>query len=130
MESHIAVILVPACCHMQFSLVFTQFNKHLTYALKFSAVTTVFTRVVTSCNAGLPFALLLLLLLLLFVGRICSEYCILTNFTMLSAYCNIASLFPGSLSRQPFPAVLPLSLAPQPCPAAFFYHAYIMGDSL
>jgi hypothetical protein len=37
---------------------------------------------------------------------------------MLSAYCNIASLFPGSLSRQPFPAAFPGSLAPQPCPSA------------
>jgi hypothetical protein len=40
---------------------------------------------------------------------------LLSNFTMLSAYCTIAS---GSLARQPCPAALPGSLARQPCPAA------------
>jgi hypothetical protein len=64
----------------------------------------VFTNVVTSCNAGLNFALLLLFL---FLGHY-SE--LLSNFTM--------PAWPGSLARQPCPAALPGSLARQPCPAA------------
>jgi hypothetical protein len=65
---------------------------------------------------------------------------LLSNFTMLSAYCTIAFTYarlpcptalpdrlarppcpaalPGSLARQPCPAALPGSLAWQPCPAA------------
>jgi hypothetical protein len=56
---------------------------------------------------------------------------LLSNFTMLLAYCTIACTFakgagqqpcpaalPGSLARQPCPAALPGSLARQPCPPA------------
>jgi hypothetical protein len=50
----------------------------------------VFTLVVTSCNVGLHFAL--------FLGHY-SDYCIIANFTMLSAYCTIARHV--TLARQP-----------------------------
>jgi hypothetical protein len=56
-----------------------------------------------------------------------SNTALLSNFTMLLAYCTIActlamqpcpAAFPGSLARQPCPSALPGSLARQPCPAA------------
>jgi hypothetical protein len=61
------------------------------------------------------------------VTDIAQNTALLSNFTMLSAYCTIACTFarqpcsaalPGSLARQPCPAALPGSLARQPCPAA------------
>jgi hypothetical protein len=71
---------------------------------------------VRTYNAGLCFALLFFL----FLGQ---NTALLSNFTMLSAYCTIArqpcpAALPGSLARQPCPAALPGSLARQLCPAA------------
>jgi hypothetical protein len=60
-------------------------------------------------------------------GHINQNTALLSNFTMLSAYCTIAcssarqpcpAALPGSPARQPCPAALPGSLARQPCPAA------------
>jgi hypothetical protein len=84
----------------------------------------IFTRValVRTYNAGLAFALWLLLLL--FLGRTrCSKYCIIVQFhhafSILQHCMHLCpAVLPGSLARQPCPAALPGSLARQPCPAA------------
>jgi hypothetical protein len=71
--------------------------------------------------------LILASFLLLGVTDIAQNTALLSNFTMLSAYCTIActlamhpcpAALPGSLARQSCPAALPGSLARQPCPAA------------
>jgi hypothetical protein len=53
-------------------------------------------------------------------GHINQNTTLLSNFTMLSAYCiaPLHSALPGSFSRQPCPAAFSGSLARQPCPAA------------
>jgi hypothetical protein len=60
-------------------------------------------------------------------GDISQNTALLSNFTMLSAYCTIAcslarppcpAALPDCLARQPCLAALPGSLARQPCPAA------------
>jgi hypothetical protein len=56
--------------------------------------------------------------LLVGVTDIAQNTALLSNYTMLSAYCTIACTFAGSLARQPCPAALPGRLAQQPCPAA------------
>jgi hypothetical protein len=52
-------------------------------------------------------------------GHINQNTALLSNFTMLSAFCTTAcSLARQPFPRQPCPAALPGSLARQPCPAA------------
>jgi hypothetical protein len=69
----------------------------------------------------------LLLVVLVRVTDIAQDTAILSNFTMLLAYCTIACTFarqpcpaalPGSLAWQTWPADLPVRLARQPCPPA------------
>jgi hypothetical protein len=87
----------------------------------------IFTRVSTYVQRVSKFCFVVVLLLLVGVTDIAQNTALLSNFTMLSAYCTIACTFawqqwpaalPGSLARQPCPAALPGSLARQPCPAA------------
>jgi hypothetical protein len=86
----------------------------------------VFTRVGTYVQRGSKFCFVVLVVLV-GVTDIAQNTALLSNFTMLSAYCTIASTFarqycpaalPGSLARQPCPAALSCSLVRQPCPAA------------
>jgi hypothetical protein len=85
-----------------------------------------FTRVGTYVQRGSKFCFVVLVVLV-GVTDIAQNTALLSNFTMLPAYCTIAYTFarqscpaalPGSLARQPCPAALPGSLARQPCPAA------------
>jgi hypothetical protein len=67
----------------------------------------IFTRVGTYVQRGSKFCFVLL-----GVRVIAQNIALLSNFTMHSA------VVPGSLARQPCPAAFPGSLARQPCPAA------------
>jgi hypothetical protein len=87
-----------------------------------STIQSVFTCVGTYVQRGSKFCFVVLV----GVTDIAQNTALLSNFTMLSAYCTIACTFarqpcpaalPGSLARQPCPAALPSSLARQPCPA-------------
>jgi hypothetical protein len=69
------------------------------------------------------------LLVLVGVTDIAQNTALLSNFTMLSAYCTVTcslarqpcqQALPGSLARQPCAAALPGNLARQYCQAAFF----------
>jgi hypothetical protein len=85
------------------------------------------TRVGTYVQRGSKFCFVVVLLVV-GVTDIAQNTALLSNFTMLSAYCTIACTFarqpcpaalPGSLARQPCPAALPGRLARQPCTVAF-----------
>jgi hypothetical protein len=71
------------------------------------------TRVGTYVQRGSKFCFVVVLLVV-GVTDIAQNTALLSNFTMLSAYCTIACTF----ARQPCPAALPGSLARQTCPAA------------